>query len=337
MDIPILSYGLAPDIVFITLADQNPSQVSLQFTAKNNSADPASIQKIVIALSDLCDSYGGITTHPEILGPQSSTWSCASPLNDGTFTLLPKPIDQDLPTAVVFKPGQELVIELKNLVVSSKPGAATVRFEETSSAGTATTMIMGLQKVRPSLSAMLLVSPESRIIECGGTAILQWKTVGATSGRLSWTVQYGIGSMIIDKNQLPKGQYSFNPILRDTTFRLDCHGQETEIDVTAEASVSVYMPMPPKIKAFQANPQEFYIHGGKVTLSWELELPPGLDQEDYLKTLELDVAPDVGRVNGLTSIQIDVNKSTTYTLTAKNSRGEQDTKEAKVTIIPRGA
>ena len=312
MALPVLSYGLAPNTVPITLSDLNPSEVSLQLTAKNDSSGPVSIQKIVITLGDLCDSYGGVVS--EIIGPASSTWSIASPLNDGVFTLLSKSDGE-----VTFQPGDQLVIELKNFVAGRNLGVATVRFEETSGMGTGATT-EGVQKVRPPLSASLSVSPESGIVAWGGMATLQWRTVGATSGRLYWAEQPD--GMPIEKPRLPRGQYTVTSILHDTTFRLVCQGQETEPDVIEEFSVCLPSP---KITAFYPEPEAVDVIGGpaSATLSWNIELPPGMIYDDYLQDVVID--HDVGSVKGKTSIPIDVKEPVTYTLTATDWTGRKST------------
>ena len=146
-------------------------------------------------------------------------------------------------------------------------------------------------------------------IVTGSTALLEWETTNAERV----VINNGIGEVEAD------GSVSVSPLI-NTVYEMTVFGTEDK-SVTCEVPVKVSEDPVPVCTAFTATPGNLPIGGGDVVLDWEVE-----------NATSVTISPVVGAVDLTGSTSVGVTESTTFTLTAVDSNGDEVMCSAPVTV-----
>lgn len=146
-------------------------------------------------------------------------------------------------------------------------------------------------------------------IMVGSSATLTWETSNATEV----FINNGIGAVAVD------GNISVSP-LADITYRLTVVGVNDQ-KVTCDVPVLVSEDPVPVCELFTATPSSLPYGGGAVALNWKV-----------LDAVSAVITPTVGSVALIGSQSVNVTESTTYTLTATDSNGDEVSCVAPVAV-----
>ena len=222
-----LNYDIVPDKspLYTTVDQLNQSTTALTVTAQNSSAEPVTINEILVELKKVVNgadvvqlllpgSESGIGFPAHFTGPGASAWSVTG--SDAQFTLKPD-------NSVTFQPGDTLSVVLANVVIrEGGTGTAVVPVIEASDSGKGQTTV-GISITQSTLAVQLWVDQDQILIEPGQRVTLKWVTNEATSGVLTMP-----GStkdpVPLDSTNLASGQQPVSPI-GNTTYSLTCQGR----------------------------------------------------------------------------------------------------------------
>jgi len=152
-------------------------------------------------------------------------------------------------------------------------------------------------KVVPPTCDSFTASPD--MIITGGTSTLAWETTNAVSVSINNTV----GTVGLDGN-------TEVALVTGTVFVLTATGEDGT-EVTCEAPVQVSAEPVPVCEAFDATPGTLPVNGGSVDLAWTVT---------GAETVTIDNG--VGAVALTGNQSVNVTESTTFTLTAVDSNGD---------------
>ncbi|HEX6190127.1 MAG TPA: hypothetical protein VFZ40_18760 [Pyrinomonadaceae bacterium] len=259
---PQLNYDITPDKspLYTTVDQLNQSTTALTITAQNSSAEPVTINEILVELKKVVNgadtvqlllpgSESGIGFPPTFSGPGTSTWNVTG--TDAQFTLKPD-------TSVTFQPGDTLSFVLTNVVIrEGGTGTAPVPVFEASDSGKAQTEI-GIGITQSTLAVQL--SADHILIEPGQTVTLKWTTNAATSGVLTMPDSTP-DTLTLDSSNLASGQQPVSPI-GNTTYSLTCEGRGPS--VTRQKNVTI-----DKVTASIFGSDNAFDATETITLSWQ--------------------------------------------------------------------
>lgn len=158
-------------------------------------------------------------------------------------------------------------------------------------------------------------SSSSTSITSGQSVTLSWTTSNCNSG----TIYPTVGSI---NNNIQSGSQPVSNITGSTTFTMTAYGANNSQD-TKTVTVNVNQQQNNcTIYNFTASPTYLNYSGGSSTLSWSLSSG----------CISASISPSVGNITGQTSTPVYPTYTTTYILTAYDSTGVQQTRQATVTV-----
>ena len=160
-------------------------------------------------------------------------------------------------------------------------------------------------------------------VAAGESVTLSWELQGAAEGAIAGTDGF---SYTLPGADLDEGSVTVEDLQEDATYTLtigDVDGEE----VTAEIDVDVLRAQdPPTIVSFEADAPQVAA-GESVTLSWEVE------GADTIVIEELGGAEVTSSEEASGSVDVTIDATTVYTLTATNDAGSTESNTVTVSLL----